>query len=225
MKKIQLILLVVITLCFVTKNFSQNYKIANAFGFSGGITKLDIVTDNFVTSQGDGFLGGLSATVDFPHKWYNMSYGMQFSESPVNIMGRPSVSSTEEEFIEYKMFAVQLLFLGHVKIIPNFFTIDIGPILQYNGNLEIKDKVQEGYYINNYTNLLAEDIINISQFNINAAIGASAGIKNFKLKAQYIYSLTNILKNLDNENLDTSGGESTFKGNQTMLVLGAIVSF
>lgn len=225
MKKIQLILLVALMLCFVTKNFSQNYKIANGFGLNGGITKFDIVTDNFVTSQGDGFLGGLSATVDFPHKWYNMSYGMQLSENPINILGRPTISSTEDEFVEYKMFTAQLAFLGHIKIIPYHFTIDIGPIIQYNGRLEIKDKAQEDYYINNYTNLSAEDIVNVSQFNVNGAIGVSGGIRNFKLRAQYIYGLTNILKNLDNEDLDTTGGDSSFKGNQTLLVLGAIVSF
>lgn len=60
---------------------------------------------------------------------------------------------------------------------------------------------------------------------MNGAVGASVGIRNFKLKAQYIYGFTNILKKLENQSLDTLGGDSRFKGNQTMLVLGAIVSF
>jgi hypothetical protein len=98
-------------------------------------------------------------------------------------------------------------------------------MLQYNGKLELINKDQEGYYINNYTNLIAEDITNISQFNFNGVVGASLGIRNFKLKAQYIYGFTNILNKLENQNLDTTGGDARFKGNQNMLVLGATVSF
>lgn len=226
MKYNRLVLLVALMLCFVTKSFSQrgNYRISNGIGITGGVTQFDIVTDNFTTKSSNGFIGGLSATVDIPNRWYNMSFGMQLSESNIEISGRPTSTSTEEAFIEYKMFAAQLALLGHIKVIPNHFTIDVGPMLQYNGKLEFKDKDQKGYFINNYTNLTAEDITNISQFNLNGAIGASIGFKNFKLKAQYIYGFTNILKKLENK-VDATGGNTRFKGNQTMLVLGAIVSF
>lgn len=227
MKKIQLYLLVVISLCFVTLSFAQkgNYRISNGIGITGGVTKFDIVTENFTTKASNGFVGGLSATVDIPVRWYNVSFGMQLSESNLEILGRPALVSTEEEFIEYKMFAAQVAMLLHIKVIPDYFTIDVGPMLQYNGRLELKDKNQEGYYIKNYVNLAAEDISSISQFNLNGAVGASVGVRNFKLKAQYIYGFTNILNKLENEGLDTSGGDSRFKGNQTMLVLGAIISF
>jgi hypothetical protein len=227
MKKIQHILLVAITIGFVTTSFAQkgNYPITNGISVFGGVTKFDISTDNFVTKQGDGFLGGLIATVDIPVRWYNVSFGMQLSESTIEVLGRPNLISTTEEFVAYKMFAAQVAMLLHLKVIPNHFTIDVGPMLQHNGKLEFKEKAQEDYYVNNYINLPAKDITNISQFNLNGAVGASVGIRNFKLKAQYIYGFTNILKKLENQSLDTLGGDSRFKGNQTMLVLGAIVSF
>jgi hypothetical protein len=98
-------------------------------------------------------------------------------------------------------------------------------MLQYNSKLELKDASNEMYYINNYTNLTAKDISNISQFNLNGAVGASLGVRNFKLKAQYIYGFTNILNKLETQNLDTSDGSARFKGNQNMLVLGAVISF
>ncbi|NMH89658.1 hypothetical protein [Flavivirga algicola] len=231
MKK-QLILLVAITTCFVTTGFAQkgNYRISNGIGINGAITKFNISTNNFTTEQGDGFLGGLSATVDIPHRWYHVSYGMQLSESNIKVFGRPTNTilnnaDIEASIIEYKMLAAQLAFLGHIKIIPNHVTIDLGPMLQYNSKLELKDKAQEGYFINNYANLTADAITDISQFNVNGAIGASVGIRNVKLKAQYIYGFTNILKNLEKKNLDTTGSNARFKGNQTMLVLGAIFSF
>ncbi|GAA4967757.1 hypothetical protein [Algibacter aquimarinus] len=227
MKKVQLILLVAISLTFVTKSFSQkgNYRITNTIGVTGGVTQFDIVTDNFTTKSSNGFIGGLSAIVEIPVRWYDVSFGMQLSESNIEILGRPTLISTQEEFIEYKMFAAQVAMLMHIKVAPSYFTIDIGPMLQYNGKLEFKDSSQDEYFINNYTNLSAEDITNISQFNLNGAIGASLGVRNFKLKAQYIYGFTNILKKLENEGIDATGGDSRFKGNQTMLVLGAVVSF
>ena len=227
MKYNRLFLLVALMLCFVTKSFSQkgNFRISNGIGIIGGITQFDIDTDNFNTKSSNGFIGGLMATVDIPLRWYNVSFGMQLSENAIEISGRPDLISTQEAFVEYKMFAAQVAMLLHVKVIPNHFTIDFGPMLQYNGRLEFKDKNQEGYYINNYTNLSAQDITNISQFNFNGALGVSLGIKNFKLKAQYVYGLTNILKKLEGQDIDTVGGDSRFKGNQTMLVLGAVLSF
>ncbi|MGK0255398.1 MAG: hypothetical protein ACI9OE_002931 [Mariniflexile sp.] len=227
MKKSQLILLVALILCFVTKSFGQkgNYRITNGIGVFGGITKTEIATDNFVSEQGDGFIGGLLATVDIPHKWYNMSFGMQLSESPVHILGRPTVSSATNEFIDYKLFAAQVAMLMHIKVAESYFTIDLGPMLQYNGKLELKDQEQKAYIVNNYDNLTAADITNISQFNINGAIGVTAGLRYFKLKAQYIYGFTNILKKLNSEDRDTTGGNSSFKGNQSTLVLGAMITF
>ena len=227
MKYNRLFLLVALMLCFVTKSFSQkgNFRISNGIGITGGITQFDIDTDNFNTKSSNGFIGGLMAAVDIPLRWYNVSFSMQLSENAIEISGRPDLISTQEAFVEYKMFAAQVAMLLHVKVIPNHFSIDFGPMLQYNGRLEFKDKNQEGYYINNYTNLSAQDITNISQFNFNGALGASLGIKNFKLKAQYVYGLTNILKKLEGQDIDTVGGDSRFKGNQTMLVLGAVLSF
>lgn len=229
MKFKQPFLLVALLLCFVTKSFSQkgNYSISNGIGITGGITQFDITTDNFITNSSNGFVGGLSSTVDIPNRWYNISFGMQLSESSIGISARPTQlsNSNPNEFIDYKMFAVQVAMLMHIKVVPDYFTIDLGPMLQYNGKLELKDETNKGYYINNYSNLTAEDITNISQFNINGAIGASVGIKNFKLKAQYIYGFTNILNKLNSETIDASGGGSKFKGNQTMLVLGGVISF
>ena len=65
------------------------YKIKNGIGLQGGITQYDILTDNFETKSGNsGFIGGMAASVDIPHKWYNVSYNIQFSQNHVEILGR-----------------------------------------------------------------------------------------------------------------------------------------
>ena len=227
MKKFKVILLVAIMQCFVTKSFSQkgNYHITNGISLVGGITKFYITTDNFTTKQGDGFLGGLRATVDIPLKWYNISFGMQLSESTLGVSARPLPVIANSEFIDYKLFAAQVSMLLHIKVIPDYVTFNAGPMLQYNSKLELKDADKSNYFIDNYVNLTAEDISDISQFNFNGTVGASVGVKFFKLNAQYIYGFTNILNKLEGQSLDTTGGSSRFKGNQHMLVLGAVVSF
>jgi len=227
MKKLQSCLLVVLLICFVTKSFSQKgqYDIINGIGIFAGTTKVNLNTSNFITKAGNGFIGGLSATVEIPQKWYNMSYGLHLSESTVSILGRSSASNIMNEFIDYKFFATQLALMMHIKLAGSYVTLDVGPMVQYNSRLEFKDSAQEGYFINNYDNLLAEDISNISQLNLNGALGITAGFKFLKLRAHYIYSATNILKKIESEAIDTSGGDSRFKGNLSMLVFGAMVSF
>lgn len=227
MKKHQFILLVALCICFVTNSYAQpkSYDIKNGFGISGGITQFDIVTDNFETVQKDGWIGGMSATVILPHKGYGVSYGMQLSENKIGITGRASNLDISAEELEYKLFTAQLVFLFHVKVIKDFITIDAGPMLQYNSNLELVDDAQEDYLIANYADLSAADISEISQINFNGAIGMSAGFGHFKLKGQYIYGFTNMLDKLNSQDLNTKGGIDKFKGNQSMVALTAMITF
>jgi hypothetical protein len=227
MKNKELILLVATCICFVTTGFSQhaNYHIRNGIGISAAVTKFDIITNNFTTKQEDGFLGGLLATVDIPNRWYNMSFGMQLSQNNIGVLARPNAISTEDAFVDYKLLTAQIALLGHIKIIEDYLTIDAGPMLQYNGKMELKDNSKGSYFINNYNALLAKDISSVSQFNVNGAIGASAGFGFFRLKAQYIYGFTNMLSKLNSQSLDTSGLKNRFNGHQSMLALGAMIVF
>ena len=88
----------------------KRYAIKNGIGILGGITQFDITTDNFVTKSGSGFIGGLTATVDIPHKWYTVSYGMQLSENSIEISGRQTAGIATEEMLEYKLMTVQVAF-------------------------------------------------------------------------------------------------------------------
>ena len=123
------ILLVSLTIGFVTTTYSQHktYAINNGFGIMIGIIQYDIKTDNFITKQGLGFVGGLSATLDLPHKGYTVSYGIQLSENNLEISGRMTDYVAGNEMLEYKLKVVQLGFTYHKKIFGDNLTIDIGP--------------------------------------------------------------------------------------------------
>lgn len=218
------IVLVALCLCFVTVSYAQkgSYKIRNGIALQGGITQFDIQTDNFVTKKGTGFIGGMLATVDLPHRWYTVSYGMSLSESNLEISGRLTDDVVGNEMLEYKLMMVQLTFLWHVKIVDENVTLDLGPQLQYNGKLELKDSKHEDYFINGYDMLQAKDITEISQFNANGIVGISAGLGAFRIRAQYNYGFTNILNKLNNNDLNVGDNNSKFKGNQHLMTLTAV---
>ena len=225
-------LLVAFILCFVTLSQAQrrprgNIRIQNGIGIMGALTQFDIKTDNFETKAGNSWLLGASATVDIPHKWYNVSYTIQLSESKIDIASRPpSASVLAEEFVEYKMFAAQIALLMHIKIVSSYLTLDVGPMLQYNDKLQISDKDQENFIISGYDNLLAKDISDISKFNFDGAVGLTAGYEFIKLRAQYIYGFTNILNKLNDKDFaDSLASDTKFKGNQSMWVFGIMISF
>lgn len=218
-------LLVALTICFVTFSEAQSYKIKNGIAIQGGLTQFDINTENFTTKKGNGFIGGMAATVDLPHKWYTVSYGMLLSENNLEISGRMTDDVVGNEMIEYKMMTVQIGFLFHAKIINENLTLDIGPQLQYNGKLELKDSENESYFINGYDSLMATDITDISQFNANGVVGVTTGFGAFRLRVQYGYGFTNIFNKLNNSNLNVGVGESKFKGNQELLSLTAMITF
>ncbi|WP_299121281.1 hypothetical protein [uncultured Winogradskyella sp.] len=225
MKNTKHLLLVAICISFVTLSYAQrkNYKIKNGIGLQGGITQFDILTDNFETKSNSGFIGGMAASVDIPHRWYNVSYNIQLSQNHVDINASP-LGSLTNEYVEYKMFTANISFLFHIKLISNNLTLDVGPMLQYNSELELKDDSKEGYIISGYDNLLSEDIRGISNFNANGAVGLSLGIRRLKVRAQYIYGFTNILGKLNDQDLDI-GNNDKFKGNQSLLAFTAMITF
>ncbi|WP_047549216.1 outer membrane beta-barrel protein [Psychroserpens sp. Hel_I_66] len=226
MQKKQFILLLTFCIGFVTITVAQHntYKIKNGIGVIGGLTQYDIITDNFETKSGTGFIGGLVATVDIPHKWYTVSYGFQFSQNSIEITGRPSLTTITQEPIEYDIKMAQVAFLLHVKLLSDNLTLDLGPQLQYNSELELKNDDQKNFIIQGYDNLFAEDISDISKFNANGVVGASAGIGNFRLRATYSYGFTNIFGKLNDNDFNLNNADR-FEGNQSMLSFALMITF
>ncbi len=220
------ILLVALTMGFVTISFSQprNYTIRNGLSIGGGITQFDIITDNFITMKGEGWLVSTSLGAELPHKWYNISYNIQLSENKIELSGRMTDDVSGDEILEYKVFAAQISLIFHVKLIGSNITLDLGPQLQYNGGLDLIQASQESYFINGYDMLGAMDINDISHFNVNGVVGASAGIGIIKVRFQYIYGVTNIFNKLNDQNLNI-GNASEFKGNQSMMTFSVFFTF
>ncbi|MBT8254010.1 MAG: hypothetical protein HKN00_08205 [Flavobacteriaceae bacterium] len=217
-------LLVLLTLGFVTLLHAQpkNYMIKNNFMLGGGITYFDMISDNFETKKGNGWLISTGIGAYLPHKWYDISYNIQLMQNKFEVSGRVSDDVTGNEMVEYKMFAAQAGLVFHINIIGANLSLDLGPQLHYNGELEITDGVKENYFINGYESLMASEITDINKFNINGMAGVTAGFGRFKVRAQYIYGLLNSLDKLNKKAIEGAG---EFKGNPIMFTAAAFISF
>ena len=217
-------LLVALSVCFVTFSFSQHrrYAIKNGIGIQGGFTQYDIITDNFETTKGNGWVMGLNAIVDLPHKWYTVSYSMMLSENTLSILGKQSQVSSIFKPIDYKLMAVHANFIMHIKIIGQNLMFELGPQLQYNDKLELKDSGLSEYILNAQNPIKANEIEDISKLNFNGMFGISAGFGFVRLRAQYIHGFTNMLSKLNEKDFSGNLNEK-FKGNQSMYAFTVMI--
>ena len=194
---------------FITLSvFSQyKYRDANRIGITAGVNQFSLYTNNFQTKAELGWNAGLSMIGNFYNNW-DMIYGIQFSGNSFSV-STTSIPLVIEQ-VNYKLESGQLSLLASYKIIDSHLSIEIGPIIQVNGKLEIdSDKV------NNVilgTTLLAKDIQDISKFNVYPMVGITFGMVHFRANILYQYGLNNILGNLNNQNLGYN-----FKGNAGIL--------
>ena len=223
MKTTKHIILVAVSITFVTLSFGQRYTVKNGFALGAGLTQYNINTNNFNTSSGSGWLITASSTADIPHKWFNVSFGMQLSENNMEISGLMLDEDVlVAQQLDYNIFAAQLSMLFHIKAVKNLLTLDVGPVLQYNGKLELQSENRDALFIAVGDNtFLAQQLEDVSQFNVNGAIGTTLGFKAIKLRAQYIYGFTNIFSKLNSENITSV----TLRGNQSMLTFSALLTF
>ena len=83
---------------------------------------------------------------------------------------------------------------------------------------------QETFVLNGYNKLQAGEIKELSKFNVNGMVGATAGFGPIKLKAQYMYGLLNTLDALNDQNLSEQPA-SDFEGNMSMLAFSVLFTF
>lgn len=187
----------------------------NRIGLTGGITFFDIATDDFVTQQTSGFLGGFTTRGAYRNN-FDIIYGINFSSQKVAIQANPG---TNTQFVNYTIQGAQLKLLASYHIIKYHLTLEFGPLLQVNGKMKLDSEREKDYLIEGFNNLRAEQIQNISPINGHLLGGLMAGFKSFKLSAHYQYGFTNTFNKLNSEGLE----RQDFKGNTSLIFVGAVV--
>jgi hypothetical protein len=211
-------LLVVLVCLFVTESFSQRrYDIHTSIGIFGGITQTDIISDQLDTSVKTGWYGGLMTAGDVPHKWYNLQYGLALTQNSFEVM--TITPSLQDEAVPVNFIGAQLGMWLQIKLAKRYVTLDVGPVIQVNGKLTYDDMYDDNL-IPSDTRVNMKTLSEINMFNVLPTVGITAGPLNFKVRALYQYGLLNSFSKMN-------GGEEAynFKGNQSSLLLGAMLCF
>lgn len=209
---------VTLVLLTIQQSFAQrNYNDYNRIGIQGAQTLFDISTDDFITSQGSGFVGGFTARGAFRNA-FDLVYGLSFMGNNIAIQGSDGVTTQN---IDFSIQGVQLQFLGSYNIIKHHLTLEFGPTLNVSGNMKVDRDAQSDFIITGFNELTAADLENISPINFRVVGGVSAGIKSFRATAQYQYGVTNTLSRLNDQGLE----KTDFEGNSGTILLGAVVYF
>lgn len=204
MKKILIIVCALFSIIGVAQ---RGHKDSNRIGISGGLTQMNIFTDNFNVTPQQGWTGGFHVRGNFYNDW-QMSFGMFFTDSNFSVQTRKLVSTVDTN---YKLSAVQIYIMPGYVISQNHFNIEFGPVLQINDKLVI-DKAAENNFLVDQPLLTAKDITDVSKINANIYAGVNFGVKNFRLRLGYQYGLNNFFGNLNDNNKVPVINEK-FKGN------------
>lgn len=207
MKKI--ICLLTLLFC-LTINAQYGRRDANRIGISGGLTYMGLFSSQFNAKPELGWTGGFSLRGNYYNDW-QMTYGMHFTES--NFSLQPLIGNQD---INYKMQAVQVFLTGSYMIIEDHLTLEIGPVLQVNGKLQI-NKEDEIKLLKDSEFLTAKDLTDVTKISGNLYAGMTAGIKNVRLHVAYQYGVNNFMNNLNkNKEIQILNGEN-FKANYGIL--------
>jgi hypothetical protein len=212
------VLFVTLLLFIVSTTTAQrNYDDYNLLGIQAGVTFFDINTSDLVTEQQNGFAAGFTTRGSFRNS-FDLIYGLTFLSTNIGVWGGPlTTSPSDKEFIKYNIPNAQLNFQGSLNIVKKHLSIEFGPILNVNGKMKLDNENFENYLIDGYTTVRAQDITDISTINVRLMGGLTTGIENFRITANYQYGVTNILKKLNDQNLE----KTDFEGHSgTIVVMG-----
>jgi hypothetical protein len=197
---------------FITGIVSAQYdeKDSNRIGISGGINQFTMITSDFDTESGTGWNVGLSVRGNF-YNDFDMVYGIQFSENQF------SVKSADPLFddVDAKIQSAQISLLLSYKIVESHLSVEIGPMFQFNGKLDLQE--EDELTPIDLEGTVAKDIQEIKVLNIYPTIGLTAGVTHVRLNLYYQYGMSNMLRTLE----APSGKD--LKGNGS--ILGANIIF
>ena len=202
----------------IQQTFAQrNYDGYNFFGIQGGVTFFDIQTDDLVTKQQTGFVGGFTTRGAFRNN-FDLIYGLSFQSSTVGVEGS---NLLETQNIGYTIQGAQINFLGSYNIVVKHLSIEFGPVFDINGKMKLDRDEYEDYILTGYETITAKDIQDISRFNVRLAGGITAGLEHFRISAQYQYGVTNMLGKLNDKGLENQD----FKGNSSTIIVAGVIYF
>ena len=217
------LLLIAWLLVTSTTIYGQSYRNAgnyNRIGLQGKVALMDIDTKNFDVQGDTGFLAGFTTRGNVYNNW-GMVYGIDLLSTAVTVQTSALDQLTSED-TQYNIIGAQLNLLLSYNLIANHLAVDLGPALLVNSKMKLDNSRQNTNIVSGYNTLTASDIQEISRVNGFGIIGLTGGFEHVRLTLQYQYGFTNILNNLNEQNLVIDDNERDFKGNASIIAAGVV---
>ncbi len=187
-----------------TFGFAQyGYRDSNMVGITLGLNQFTLNSSDIETKPGTGWNVGLSMRGNFYNDW-DAIYGIQFSEYNYKVVTKKGGISGDRD-VNYKLPCANITFQFSYKFIENHLSVELGPMVQINGNAQI-DKNEETNIVKG-TALTAKDFTKMSNVGVYPVIGITAGVRNARLNLTYQYGFMNMLNKV----------EGSFKGNASII--------
>ncbi|WP_309607829.1 outer membrane beta-barrel protein [Flavobacterium sp.] len=186
---------------------AQRNRDSNRIGISFGLNQFNLNTSNFDAKSEIGFQGGLSVRGNF-YNDFDMVFGMQFSEFKFSTDTKELLTS-KVQTVEYKLQGVQIVLLPSYKIVENHLSVEAGPVFQLNDKFKFNNNYEDNRLVSN-PSLTAKDIVEVSKFNFNFAVGLTAGVRHFRLHLEHQFGINNMLSKLNDQDIIN---KPNFKGN------------
>lgn len=215
--------LIFIILILVTVNMhaqrSRWDRDYNLFGTQAGGHYTNIVSNQLPVTGKASWTAGFTYVSSLPDNW-QLVYGLNFYDFKVDIDGRQKLAlDSRQSPIEYNMIGVQASIFGSYKLYDHFLSVEAGPVIQVNGNLDARQD-KELYYLAQY-DITALEIEKVSPFNVHLAAGLTGGFEKVKFRLQYQHGLTNIFGKLNK--IDFSDTVPKFSGRMSIITAGVIM--
>lgn len=184
-------------------------------GLQAGVNHFNISTSQLPVQPATSWTAGFTTRASF-YNDFQFIYGINFYDLNVKIDGREEIDATVLEPLAFNMIAVQGNFFGSYKLIGHRLSVEAGPVVQVNGNLDARQDI-EYYYLGTY-DIEAIEYEDVSAFNVNFAVGLSGGFEAVKFWIQYQHGLNNIFKRLQDEGLQEIDPDlPALRGNISMI--------
>jgi len=191
----------------------------NLKGLFFGATTPTVITQNLAVAPGKGLTGGYISRGDVYNN-FDISYAMVFFQNQCTIQGRNNNISGD---VIMELSGAQIQLLGGYQIIRHHLSLDMGPVLSFNGPWRAQSKDQELWQVSGYDQLVVEDLSGVSPVQGHFLIGLSGGLERLKLTAQYQRGFSNFLRKINNTNLERP--VNGFSGQLAWTTIGVYLYF
>lgn len=213
MKFIKLFVLLFLISNYQNTHAQHGWRDGNRIGIIGGVNTSSLYTSAIDTKSELGWTAGMQVRGNVYNDWSG-TFGIRFMESNFSVATKSLYGKFKE--VNYSLIGAQVHFIFSYNVIEDVMSLDIGPMLQINGDLKFKKGLENHRIVNSA--LLVQDLKDVNPFNGVIYLGTTIGGRVVRLNVNYTLTVNNMLQRLNNqEGLVEKNNNQNFTGRMGVL--------